>query len=64
MNGGAGDDTLTGGAGADILDGGAGADVMEGGDFSQDDTFHVDNTGDQIVGSVIHATSIPASTGR
>ena len=55
MNGGAGDDTLTGGAGADILDGGAGADVMEGGDFSQDDTFYVDNTGDQVVGSVIHA---------
>src|SRR6202012_6018448 len=45
--GGAGADHLTGGSGADLLNGNAGADVMTGN--GGDDSYYVDNSGDQIV---------------
>ena len=44
-----GNDTLWGGEGNDILDGGTGADRMVGGTGTGNDTFYVDNTGDQVV---------------
>jgi len=47
LNGNGGDDTLNGGSGKDILDGGTGADYMTGG--PGDDTFIVDNAGDQAI---------------
>lgn len=40
-------DTLNGGAGRDLLDGGTEADVMRGG--AGDDTYYVDNAGDQVI---------------
>ncbi|MCK9802445.1 hypothetical protein M1B34_33630, partial [Pseudomonas sp. MAFF 302030] len=39
--------TLEGGAGNDLLNGGAGADIMKGG--IGDDTYIVDNIGDQVI---------------
>jgi Ca2+-binding RTX toxin-like protein len=45
--GGTGTDTLDGGAGNDILIGGAGADLMRGG--AGDDSYVVDDAGDQVV---------------
>ncbi|WPB83926.1 FG-GAP-like repeat-containing protein [Sediminicoccus rosea] len=47
LYGGAGNDTLLGGNGADRLDGGLGADRMAGG--ANDDTYIVDDPGDQTV---------------
>jgi len=47
MFGGSSTDRLQGGAGADLLDGGAGADLLEGG--AGDDSYFVDNLGDQAV---------------
>jgi Ca2+-binding RTX toxin-like protein len=47
LNGVAGNDTLRGDAGNDTLDGGAGADRMEGG--SDNDTYVVDNIGDNVI---------------
>ncbi len=47
LSGGLGADSLVGGGGRDILDGGQGADILKGGDG--DDTYIVDNLGDQIV---------------
>lgn len=44
--GGAGMDTLIGGAGADRLDGGVEADTLQGG--AGNDTYFVDNLGDQV----------------
>lgn len=44
--GGIGNDTLEGGTGNDRLDGGAGADLMNGG--AGNDTYIIDNEGDQI----------------
>lgn len=41
---------LDGGAGEDMLDGGAGADVMAGG--ADDDSYVVDNAGDQVIEAV------------
>lgn len=46
LNGAAGNDRLTGEAGDDILNGGAGLDVMIGG--LGNDTYHLDNAGDQV----------------
>jgi Ca2+-binding RTX toxin-like protein len=45
--GGAGNDILSGGAGTEIFDGGTGADLMGGG--TDDDTYYVDNEGDNVV---------------
>ena len=45
----AGNDTLWGGEGNDTLDGGTGADKMGGGTGTGNDTFYVDNAGDQVV---------------
>ena len=45
----AGNDTLFGGNGNDTLNGGTGADRMLGGTGTGNDTFYVDNTGDQVV---------------
>jgi Ca2+-binding RTX toxin-like protein len=45
----AGNDSLFGGDGNDILDGGTGADRMLGGTGTGNDTFYVDNVGDQVV---------------
>ncbi|SDD27395.1 Hemolysin-type calcium-binding repeat-containing protein [Sphingomonas sp. YR710] len=45
--GGAGNDVLIGSGGGDMLDGGAGADRMEGG--TENDTYIVDNAGDQVI---------------
>jgi len=39
--------TITGNAGNNVLDGGAGADIMRGG--AGDDTYFVDNVGDQVI---------------
>ncbi|MBW8883120.1 MAG: hypothetical protein JF615_17390, partial [Asticcacaulis sp.] len=47
LTGNAGSNTLTGNGGNDVLDGGAGADIMAGN--QGDDTFYVDNAGDQAV---------------
>lgn len=47
LTGGSGDDILNGRAGNDRLDGGSGADIMAGG--ADDDTYIVDNTGDQVI---------------
>lgn len=44
-----GDDILLGGFGHDFLDGGTGADRMEGG--GNNDTYQVDNVGDQVIES-------------
>jgi len=44
-----GNDNLYGGDGNDILDGGTGADRMLGGTGTGNDTFYVDNVGDQVV---------------
>ena len=49
LNGLGGNDTLGGGDGNDILDGGSGADRMLGGTGTGNDTFYVDNLGDQVV---------------
>jgi Ca2+-binding RTX toxin-like protein len=49
LNGGAGNDTLNGAGGSDTLDGGVGADIMSGG--TQNDTYFVDNIGDQVIES-------------
>ena len=46
LKAGRGNDYLNGGAGNDLLDGGTGADVMIGQEGN--DTYHVDNAGDQI----------------
>lgn len=43
----AGNDTLFGAPGNDVLDGGPGADWMIGG--TGNDTYYVDNTGDQVI---------------
>ncbi|PZV40333.1 beta strand repeat-containing protein [Mesorhizobium kowhaii] len=43
----AGNDTLNGGRGADLLDGGTGVDTMRGG--GENDTYYVDNAGDQVI---------------
>jgi serralysin len=40
-------DTLTGNTGANVLDGGAGADILTGG--VGNDTYYVDNVGDNVV---------------
>ena len=45
--GGAGNDRMAGFAGKDTMRGGAGADYMAGGD--DDDTYYVDDAGDQVV---------------
>lgn len=47
IQGGAGVDTLNGGAGDDLLDGGTGADIMKGN--AGNDTYIVDDAGDQVV---------------
>src|SRR5205807_837299 len=47
IHAGAGNDTLGTGAGNDVLDGGMGADVMVG--RQGNDSYFVDNLGDQIV---------------
>jgi Ca2+-binding RTX toxin-like protein len=47
IDGGDGDDTIRGGDGNDRLDGGAGADFMYGG--AGDDTYIVDDAGDQAI---------------
>lgn len=47
ITGNSGKNTLTGFAGNDILNGKVGADTMIGGE--DDDTYHVDNSGDQVV---------------
>lgn len=49
LNGLEGDDTLIGFNRNDRLDGGLGADSMEGGNGN--DTYHIDNTGDQVLDS-------------
>ncbi len=49
LNGLGGNDTLLGGNGNDTLNGGTGADRMLGGTGTGNDTFYVDNTGDQVV---------------
>jgi Ca2+-binding RTX toxin-like protein len=46
LTGNSGANSLTGGAGDDTLDGGAGADLLVGG--TGNDTYRVDNPGDQI----------------
>ena len=47
LSGGGGNDTLDGNAGNDTLNGGAGVDVMTGG--AGNDTYYVDNAGDQVI---------------
>src|SRR6185369_17072101 len=47
LYGGAGNDILIAGSGADTLNGGLGADKMTGG--AGDDTYDVDNIGDQVI---------------
>ena len=47
LYGGPGNDTLIGGQGDDNLDGGTGADIMSGG--TDNDTYWVDDAGDQVV---------------
>ena len=47
LSGGAGSDTLIGGAGNDTLDGGSDVDTMRGG--AGNDSYVVDNVGDQVV---------------
>jgi Ca2+-binding RTX toxin-like protein len=54
LSGGAGNDTLTGNIGNDMLDGGSGVDVMDGG--LGGDTYVVDNTGDQVIESLVGQT--------
>jgi len=47
IDGGSGADYLEGGGGSDVIEGGTGADYMNGG--TGDDTYYVDNAGDQAV---------------
>ncbi|MDX2257623.1 MAG: calcium-binding protein [Hyphomicrobiaceae bacterium] len=49
LDGGEGDDALFGSEGLDTLNGGAGRDYMAGG--SEDDTYYVDDVGDDVVES-------------
>jgi len=50
IDAGAGNDTVEGGDGNDTIEGGAGADIMKGG--YGDDTYTVDNAGDQVIEEV------------
>ena len=50
INGNSGNNILLGGAGNDTLNGGAGADIMDGG--VGNDTYYVDNIGDQVIETV------------
>jgi Ca2+-binding RTX toxin-like protein len=54
FGGGGGDDTLLGSDGNDVLDGGSGADTMEGG--ADNDSYIVDNAGDQTVEAIAGGT--------
>jgi Ca2+-binding RTX toxin-like protein len=47
LTGNGGSNVLSGGLGDDTLDGGAGVDILKGG--SENDTYIVDNVGDQII---------------
>lgn len=55
----AGDDSLYGGTGNDVLIGGEGADIMSGG--ASNDTYVVDDVGDQVVEREAEGTDLVRS---